>query len=322
MFDLLIAGVGLLILWPLGLIIGLAIKISDGGPVFYGQTRIGQFGRPFRIWKFRSMVVGADKIGACLTQEQDPRITRVGRLLRQTKLDELPQLWNVWRGEMSFVGPRPEVPRYVALYTPAQREILKLKPGITDLASLLFRHEETLLRGARDPESFYLNHCLPAKIELNGEYAQRATVIQDIWIVAQTAGLLARDTFDRWGARWVGWRLRRKAAGPGSPGKGTSPRRVAVIGTGGPATNLVLNLRHSEHPTRRVVAFFDDNPRNWHKRPHDIPVVGMPECLLNGEWSEKIDEVIVSLSAGNAARARELAEMLKPLHLPITIASS
>ena len=133
-FDVICSGVGLLVLLPPGLLIALLIKLSDGGPVFYGQKRIGRFGKPFRIWKFRSMVVNADKMGVPLTRDQDPRITGIGRFLRKTKLDELPQLWNVLIGDMSLVGPRPEVPRYVELYTPEQRQILIYKPGITDVA--------------------------------------------------------------------------------------------------------------------------------------------------------------------------------------------
>jgi lipopolysaccharide/colanic/teichoic acid biosynthesis glycosyltransferase len=185
-FDILCSGVGLLALWPAGLLIGLLIKLTGGGPIFYGQTRIGQFGKPFRIWKFRSMVVNADKLGVLLTKEEDPRITWTGRFLRKTKLDELPQLWNVLAGDMSFVGPRPEMPRYVERYTPEQREILKFKPGITDMATMLFRNEEALLRGTGDVEGFYLRYCLPKKIELNLQYAQRASVLQDVWIIVQT----------------------------------------------------------------------------------------------------------------------------------------
>src|SRR5438552_4692290 len=174
LFDIVGAALGLLILSPLALAIGCLIKLSDRGPIFYGQDRVGQFGKRFRIWKFRSMVVNADKLGPPLTQEEDRRITAIGRFLRRTKLDELPQLWNVLVGEISFVGPRPEVPRYVDQYTPEQREVLRLKPGITDMASMLFSNEQELLKGASDLEGFYLRHCLPKKIELNRQYAARA----------------------------------------------------------------------------------------------------------------------------------------------------
>ena len=132
------------------------------------------------------MVINADKLGVPLTKEEDPRITWIGRLLRKSKLDELPQLWNVLVGEMTFVGPRPEVARYVDRYTPQQREILNFKPGITDVATLLFRNEEALLRGAPDVEAFYLRYCLPRKIDLNLHYERRASLLHDLWIIAQT----------------------------------------------------------------------------------------------------------------------------------------
>jgi lipopolysaccharide/colanic/teichoic acid biosynthesis glycosyltransferase len=193
LFDLTSAIAGLLVLSPLFLILALIIKLSDGGPVFYIQTRVGQGGRPFRIIKFRSMIVNAEVAGLSVTRDGDPRITRVGRFLRKSKLDELPQLWNVVRGEMSLVGPRPEVPRYVNHYTPEQRRVLDLQPGITDVASLEFRDEEELLSRAGaenggDTEQFYLSHCVPKKIELNLAYAARANVWEDFKVVMRTVG--------------------------------------------------------------------------------------------------------------------------------------
>ena len=146
-FDLFFSVVGLLVLSPVFLLIALIVKLSDGGPVFFRQQRIGQGGRLFRVLKFRSMVANAEKLGLSITAEGDHRITRIGRFLRKHKLDELPQLWNVLVGDMSFVGPRPEVPRYVEKYTAEQRRVLALKPGITDLATLEFRGEEEMLRG-------------------------------------------------------------------------------------------------------------------------------------------------------------------------------
>ena len=194
-YDLVLAFFGLLLLGPsLFLVLAMVVKLSDGGPVFFRQQRVGRHGRLFWIWKFRTMVVDADKTGLKITSGNDPRITRIGRFLRKTKLDELPQLGNVLLGEMSFVGPRPEVPRYVELYTPAQREILKLKPGITDLATLQFRNEEELLRSAVDVESFYVENCLPRKIELNLLYAKRAGLWQDTLMILRTVfAFLRRD---------------------------------------------------------------------------------------------------------------------------------
>jgi lipopolysaccharide/colanic/teichoic acid biosynthesis glycosyltransferase len=132
------------------------------------------------------MVANAEKLGLPLTKDGDPRITRIGRFLRKTKLDELPQLWNVFKGEMSFVGPRPEVPRFVEQYTPEQREILVYKPGITDSATLVFRDEEVLLRNAKNLESFYVQYSIPRKVKLNLQYAGKANLLQDVWIILQT----------------------------------------------------------------------------------------------------------------------------------------
>ena len=141
-FDLFFSALGLLALSPLLLLLAMAVKLTSRGPVFFRQQRVGQGGRLFYILKLRSMVVNAEKLGLSVTRDGDPRITPLGRLLRKTKLDELPQLWNVLVGDMSFVGPRPEVPGYVRQYTPGQRRVLELKPGITDLATIEFRNEE------------------------------------------------------------------------------------------------------------------------------------------------------------------------------------
>lgn len=191
-FDLLAALLGLAMLAPLLLVIALAIKLGDGGPVFYRQVRVGRHGRDFRIWKFRTMRQNADRIGPAITAKGDPRITPVGRWLRASKLDELPQLFNVVMGEMSFVGPRPEVRRYVSLYTAEQQRVLELRPGITDLASIEFRDEETLLAQSPDPERFYVEHCLPRKVELNLSYARRAGLAADIGVLIQTFFAIVR----------------------------------------------------------------------------------------------------------------------------------
>jgi lipopolysaccharide/colanic/teichoic acid biosynthesis glycosyltransferase len=245
LFDIVFAAVGLVVLSPLLLLVAVAVKVSSRGPVLFRQERIGQGGRAFYIVKFRSMVANAENAGPSITPEGDPRVTRIGRFLRKTKLDELPQLWNVLVGEMSFVGPRPEVPKYVSQYTPEQRRVLELKPGITDLATLEFRKEEEMLRrrtedggrcvgesedgrrrtarekaegriqnaevgniedGGRRTEllaplstinsqpstissaleKYYLEYCVPRKIELNLEYAKRANVWQDVLIILRT----------------------------------------------------------------------------------------------------------------------------------------
>jgi lipopolysaccharide/colanic/teichoic acid biosynthesis glycosyltransferase len=212
-FDLLAAGAGLLLLWPLFLAVALAIRFGDGGPVFFRQERVGRGGKPFRMWKFRSMRVNAERAGPLLTVGGDPRVTPVGRVLRRTKLDELPQLLNVLKSEMSLVGPRPEVARYVACYTDAQRAVLELVPGITDPASLAYLDEEALLAKAADPELAYRTQVMPAKIDLNLAYAARASLAGDIGVIAATVVRLVRGR----GSREIGG-----VAGAG----GNSARRV------------------------------------------------------------------------------------------------
>ncbi len=187
-FDLFWSALGLALLWPVFLLLGLLIALGDGGPVLYRQERVGKGGRLFRMLKFRTMIVDADKQGALLTVGRDPRTTRVGYWVRKLKLDELPQLWNVLAGEMSLVGPRPEVPRYVARYTVEQWRVLDLTPGITDRASIRYRHESELLARATDPEALYVTEILPDKIRLNLEYAARATLWTDFGIVLSTLG--------------------------------------------------------------------------------------------------------------------------------------
>jgi len=177
---------GVLILWPFFLIIAILIKAEDGGPVFFRQVRVGKGGKHFRIWKFRTMVVDAEHKGGLITVGRDPRVTKVGYWLRKAKLDELPQLFNVLRGEMSLVGPRPEVPRYVGFYSEEQRRVLELKPGITDPASILYRNENDLLDGVPDPEKVYVEQIMPDKIRLNLEYAARASFWSDLGVILRT----------------------------------------------------------------------------------------------------------------------------------------
>lgn len=186
LFDLCWTLPGLLVLWPAFLVIALLIKLDDGGLVFFRQVRVGRSGRAFRVWKFRTMIAHAEQLGAPLTVGEDPRTTRFGRWLRRSKLDELPQLFNVLAGEMSLVGPRPEVPRYVALYSPDERRVLDLMPGITDPASIAYRHENDLLARAPDPERHYISVILPAKIRINLDYAARATRWTDLVVLLDT----------------------------------------------------------------------------------------------------------------------------------------
>ncbi len=186
--DVVGAVLGLVFLWPLFLLLAVCVTLDDGGPILYRQTRVGRGGRLFRMFKFRTMVVGADREGQLLTVGRDPRTTRAGRWIRKLKLDELPQLWNVLRGEMSLVGPRPEVPRYVALYTAEQWRVLDLVPGITDPASIQYLNESELLAHADVPETTYVTRIMPDKIRLNLEYAARATVWSDFRTVFSTLG--------------------------------------------------------------------------------------------------------------------------------------
>ena len=181
--DIVISAAALCVLWPVLLLIALAIVVDDPGPVFYRQVRVGRGGKPFRIFKFRTMVVDADKKGLSITVGRDSRITRVGAFLRKTKLDELAQLLNVLCGQMSFVGPRPEVPRYVELYTSYQRQVLLVRPGITDYASIAYRNENDLLAGADDPERMYIETIMPDKIELNMKYLREISPLTDIRLI-------------------------------------------------------------------------------------------------------------------------------------------
>jgi len=188
-FDFIAALVGLVILLPVLILVAIIIKLDDHGPVFFRQVRVGRGGVPFRIWKFRTMAVDSEKLGRSITVGEDRRITRAGAWLRRWKLDELPQLINVIVGEMGFVGPRPEVPRYVALYTEAQRKVLELRPGITDLASIAYRNESEILQAQADPDAHYVNVIMVDKIRINLDYAARANVWRNIRVILATLGL-------------------------------------------------------------------------------------------------------------------------------------
>ena len=186
LFDLFCTVPGVIVLSPVFFIVSLIIKLTDNGPVFFKQERIGYRGKPFKMLKFRTMIVDAEKLGGQLTVGNDKRITKIGAILRRIKIDELPQLFNVLEGEMSLVGPRPEVPKYVQMYSDKQRLVLELVPGITDPASIKFRNESEILAMADDPEQVYVENIMPEKIRLNLEYARDASLISDLKTVLQT----------------------------------------------------------------------------------------------------------------------------------------
>jgi lipopolysaccharide/colanic/teichoic acid biosynthesis glycosyltransferase len=188
-FDLLSSFIGLLLLFPLLLAVAVWVKLDSPGPVFFRQERVGRFGAPFRIHKFRTMTHGA--AGAQITVGADARITRAGAFLRRTKLDELPQLIDVLRGAMSLVGPRPEVPRYVAMYPPALRDkVLSVRPGITDVASLEYRDESERLARAADPEHEYVHVVMPAKLKFAADYVDQASLRFDLQLILKTLRLV------------------------------------------------------------------------------------------------------------------------------------
>ena len=191
LFDLLVAATALLILLPLLLAVALIIRIDSPGPVFFRQLRVGRAGAPFHIHKFRTMRVDAANLGSQLTRQHDVRITRVGQALRHYRLDELPQLIDVLRGRMSLVGPRPEVPRFVAHYPADLRaQVLAVRPGITDPASLAHLDEAQLLAGSADPERTYIELILPRKLALQAHYAAGATLWTDLAVLGHTLRVL------------------------------------------------------------------------------------------------------------------------------------
>lgn len=192
MFDIVLALISLVVLSPLFAVVALLIKLDSEGPVFYRGVRAGKDGKPFKIWKFRTMVVNADKIGGPSTSADDPRLTRVGRILRRYKIDEFPQVINILKGEMSFVGPRPEVLQEVELYTDEERLLLTVPPGMVDYATLRFHNEEEILRGAADPHQAYREKIRPEKIRLGLEYVRTRSFWGDIKILLQFIMTLIR----------------------------------------------------------------------------------------------------------------------------------
>ena len=186
LFDIVASTLGLLILSPVFIIVAIWIKLDSPGPVFYRQTRVGRHNKDFRIFKFRSMRVGSDKGSLVTIGGRDPRVTRSGYFIRKFKIDELPQLINVFTGDMSLVGPRPEVRHYVNYWTPDQMRVLNVRPGITDPASIRFRNENELLEKAQDPERYYIDVIMQEKIELYLEYVEKSSFWYDIKLIFQT----------------------------------------------------------------------------------------------------------------------------------------
>ena len=186
LFDIILSSIGLIVIFPFLLFSVILIKLSSKGPVFYRGKRIGFHGKLFRIFKFRTMVTDAEKLGGPSTADDDPRITKVGRLLRKYKLDELPQLINVLKGEMSFVGPRPEVQHYVDMFTEEEKAILSVRPGITDWASLWNPDEGAILAGSSDPEKAYMEKIRPQKLKLQMKYVREQSFWSDLKIIFLT----------------------------------------------------------------------------------------------------------------------------------------
>ena len=192
-FDIIASGCGLLVLSPIFLIMAIWIKWDSKGPVFYRQVRVGRHNKDFRILKFRSMRVGADKGSLVTIGGRDPRITRSGYFIRKYKLDDFPQLINVFKGEMSLVGPRPEVRHYVDYWTAEQMHVLDVRPGITDPASIKFRNENELMEKAENPEDYYINVIMQEKIRLYLEYVENASFWYDIRLVFQTIKVIITE---------------------------------------------------------------------------------------------------------------------------------
>jgi lipopolysaccharide/colanic/teichoic acid biosynthesis glycosyltransferase len=224
-FEIAASLVAILLLSPILLLVGAAVKLTSRGPVLFCQERIGRRFRPFRIYKFRTMVQDAPMRGGTITVGDDPRITRVGRLLRKTKIDELPQLVNVLKGDMSLVGPRPETPKYVQQFREDYEEILQVRPGITDLASIEYRHEAAVLGQALDGERAYIESVLPEKIRLAKEYIRHASFWFDVKLLCRTVASLIGD---RLSARDEGRGVRGEGQGARTSVAGGLARRSAA----------------------------------------------------------------------------------------------
>ena len=193
LFDIVASGCGLLVLSPVLLIVAIWIKLDSRGPIFYRQVRVGYKNKDFRIFKFRSMRIGSDKGSLVTIGGRDPRITRSGYFIRKYKLDELPQLINVFIGDMSLVGPRPEVRHYVDYWTPEQMHVLDVRPGITDPASIKFRNENELMGQAENPEDYYINVIMQEKIKLYLEYVENASFLYDLKLIFKTFKVIVTE---------------------------------------------------------------------------------------------------------------------------------
>ena len=186
LFDIVFSLIGLLLIFPILIIISVLIKLDSKGSVFYRQVRVGKNNKDFKIFKFRTMHKNADSLGLLTVGGRDPRVTSLGYYLRKFKLDELPQLINVLLGDMSFVGPRPEVRKYVDLYTNEQKKVLTVRPGITDLASIEFRNENEILSGQEDPDKYYIDVIIPKKLKINLRYIEERSILKDIRVIFKT----------------------------------------------------------------------------------------------------------------------------------------
>jgi lipopolysaccharide/colanic/teichoic acid biosynthesis glycosyltransferase len=200
LFDVTVSGIALLVLFPLLLAIAVLVKLTSPGPVLFCQARLGRGARPFEIYKFRTMVVGADTLGSRITLNGDARVTRLGRKLRRFDLDELPTLFNVLRGDMSIVGPRPELPEYLPYYSDEQRRVFSVRPGLTDPGTLAFRDEARQLEG-KDAEQVYLREILPQKLALNLEYIRERNLLYDVALIARTLSLVLSQSKGMGGPR-------------------------------------------------------------------------------------------------------------------------
>ena len=193
LFDVIASGCGLILLSPIFLVLAIWIKLDSKGPVFYKQVRVGRGNKDFYLYKFRSMRVGADKAGLITVGGRDPRVTRSGYYIRKYKLDEFPQLINVIKGDMSLVGPRPEVRKYVSMYTPEQMHVLDVRPGITDLASIRYRNENELLEKAEDPDKYYVEVIMQDKLRINLEYVTNHSFWYDMKMIFSTFWTIIKD---------------------------------------------------------------------------------------------------------------------------------